>query len=58
MSDSHSKAAALTAISEEVEKLLEMPLPANVREVIERIASIARHQFDVRTDAEQVASRL
>lgn len=57
MSDSYSKAAALTAISEEVEKLLETSLPANIREVIERVASIARHEFDVRTDAEQIASR-
>ena len=57
MSDSHLKTAALKAISEEVEKLLTMSHPANVQEVIERIASIARHQFDVRTDEEQKASR-
>lgn len=53
MDEPEPKQAALNAIGEEAEKLLSLPLEGNVREAIERIASIARYRFDIRTSGEQ-----
>jgi hypothetical protein len=44
---------ALDAIHDEASKLLEMDITPEVQEKIELIISLARHGFDVRTDAEQ-----
>jgi len=57
MRDADAMQSALTAIQEEAEKLLQQTLSVEVQDVIERIISIARHAFDVRTAAEQLSSR-
>lgn len=57
MSNVHTKEAAFQAIGEEAQKLLEIPLEGEIRNAVERIVSIARYQSDIRTAAEQHASR-
>lgn len=44
---------ALSAIHEEVLKLLKQSLPSEVEHRIQLIESICRHRHDVRTDAER-----
>lgn len=51
------KQGALDAIGDEAEKLLDKSLSPDVLKAVEQIISIARHGFDVRTDAEQKAGR-
>lgn len=53
MGEVQQQQAAFKAIGEEAEKLLEMPIDGEIRDAIERIVSIARYQFDVRSDVEQ-----
>jgi|GEM_PF-2636796 len=46
---------ALSAIHEEALRLLEYEMPKEVREGLALIISIARHQADVRNEAERSA---
>ena len=58
MSNLDPRQTALNAIFEEAQKLLEKNLPIEIRDVIERIVSIARYESDIRNAEEQIASRI
>jgi hypothetical protein len=58
MSDEHTntlESQALSAIHDEVLKLLAKPLPPEIEDRIVLIESICRHRHDVRTEEERKA---